>query len=88
MGEGQEGETSAAFLKIRATGFAGLPSANQKPFAALSSPGGEETGEGGRKTQISFAPIVHPKLNPGKEFPSVPPCGTRPVAPAEFGMRL
>jgi hypothetical protein len=60
MGEGQEGETSAAFLKIRATGFAGQLSANQKPFAALSSPGGEETGEGGRKTQISFAPIVHP----------------------------
>ena len=52
MGEGQEGETSAAFLKIRATGFAGQLSANQNRPIAISSPGGEEKGEGGRKTQI------------------------------------
>jgi hypothetical protein len=48
MGEGQEGELSSVSLKIHAPGFAGQLSANQKPFAALSSPGGEETGEGGR----------------------------------------
>ena len=45
-------EMSSAFLKIRATGFAGQLSASQKPFATLSSPGGEETGEGERQNQI------------------------------------
>jgi len=43
-------------LKIRATGFAGQPSANQKSFAALSSPGGEETGEGGRQNTNLIRP--------------------------------
>jgi hypothetical protein len=47
-----EGESSAVSLKIRAAGFAGQLSANQKPFAALSSPGGEETGEGERHNKI------------------------------------
>jgi len=40
------------------------------------------------KIQTPIAPIVHPKMNSGKEFPSVLPCGTRPVAPAGFGWAI
>jgi hypothetical protein len=37
---------------------------------------------------LDKAPIVHPKINTGKEFPSVPPFGKRQVAHVEFGMRM
>ncbi|MGP8019630.1 MAG: hypothetical protein ACLPRE_01335, partial [Limisphaerales bacterium] len=57
-------------------GFAGQFSASQKPFASLSSPGGEDTGEGERQNKI-HSPIVHPKMNSGKES----------VAHAEFELR-
>jgi hypothetical protein len=51
-----EGESSAVFLKIRVTGFAGRPSAKPKNARLLFLlPGGEGQVEGGRKTPF-FAP--------------------------------
>jgi len=41
---------SPPFLKIRATGIAGGAGEHPKAVTGKSSPGGEDTGEGGRKT--------------------------------------
>jgi len=43
-----EGELFAASLECRATGLAGQSSASRKSCAGMSSPWGEEIGEGGR----------------------------------------
>ena len=56
-----EGESSAGFLKIRATGFAGRPSAKPKNVRLLFLlPGGEDQVEGRQKT-ISI--LLIPRLN-------------------------
>jgi hypothetical protein len=38
--------------------------------------------------QSYFIPAVHPKMNSGKEFPSVPPCGCAPSARFPCGIRI
>jgi len=50
-------------MKIRATGFTGRSSAQSKPANCHFLSWGERIkGEGERKTQIQFAPVVHPKM--------------------------
>ena len=45
-----EGELFAGSLECRATGLAEQPPASQKSCDGMSSPWGEETGEGGRNS--------------------------------------
>ena len=58
----EEGELFAVCLECRATGLAGRSFANQKSCAGLSSPWGEETGEGGRKTKSKDGAISRFRL--------------------------
>ena len=52
-----------------------------------STNGSGATPEPARETR-ALPPVVHPKLDSGQEFPSVPRCGTRQVAHAEFGFQM
>jgi hypothetical protein len=78
-----EGESFAVGLKIRATGFDGQPSANQKSFAALSSPGGEETGEGGRPNKIHSGNRPSQKES-RKRAMTIANCGVRIARPVRL----
>ena len=46
----------AAFFECRATGLAGQSFASWKSYSGMSSPWGEETGEGGRKNKYGTRP--------------------------------
>jgi hypothetical protein len=59
-----EGETSAASSKCPTTGLVGCPFANQKSCCGMSSPWGEETGEGGCESNSSRPAQT---ANPGLE---------------------
>ena len=63
-----EGETCAASLENRATGLAGWTFANQKSGSGMSSPWGEETGEGGRENKWVGADAKRSRKNSSRSY--------------------